>query len=316
MGTLGCARSSNVALLKYMAISPDGEDLLAVPQTSPGGFTAFARNTSSGALTRRPSPDGCLTPDGSGGCRASTAVNFFGHITFAGNGLFYGGFLGGSRISLFKRDFYPVCQNRSATSRRNAAVAIPLTCSDRNGDAITRAIVTGPAAGTLGAINQGSGTVFYNPFRRFSGTDHFTYRGVAAGLAGPPATISVTVPAGPKPKPRRIRGVTLSYLFSAFSDHTVLTKLAVAGVPKRSTVRVVCKCGGKARTFTKKRARGTVKLKRFVGLRLPLGSALTVTVTKAHTIGAAKVMRIRSRAAPKVSTRCLKPGSRKLRKRC
>jgi len=139
---------------------------------------------------------------------------------------------------------------------------------------------------------------------------------VAAGLFGPPATISVTVPAGPKPKPKRIRGVTLTFLFAAFTDHTVLTNLALKGVPKRSTVRAVCKCGGKARTFKKKRARGTVNLKRFVNVSLPVGSRLTVTVTKAHTIGIAKVLRVRSRAAPKVSTRCLKPGSSKLRKRC
>lgn len=315
-GTLGCAPSSNVAGLKYMAISPDGEDLLAVPQTTPGGFTAFARDASSGALTRRPSPDGCVTQDGSGGCLASTAVNFFGHIAFAGNGLIYASFLGGSRVSLFKRDFYPVCENRSMATKRNSAVSIPLACSDRNGDAITRAIVTAPTAGTLGAINQAAATVFYNPFRRFSGTDHFTYRGVAAGLAGPPATVAVTVPKGPKPKPKRIRGVTLAFGFAAFTDHTVFTKLAVKSVPRRSTVRVVCKCGGKARTFKKKRARGTVNLKRFVNVRLPVGSRLSVTVTKSHTIGTAKLMRIRSRAAPKVSTRCLKPGSSKLRKRC
>ena len=37
----------------YMAASPDGEDILAVPQGSPGGFTAFARNAETGALARR-----------------------------------------------------------------------------------------------------------------------------------------------------------------------------------------------------------------------------------------------------------------------
>jgi len=51
-------------------------------------------------------------------------------------------------------------------------------------------------------------------------------------------------------------------------------------------------------------------------MNLPVGSRLTVTVTKSHTIGTAKLLRIRSRAAPKVSTRCLRPGSSKLRKRC
>ncbi len=324
-GTLGCGESSNITDLSYMAISPDGEDLVVANSGAPKGLTAFARNVSSGGIVRRPGPDGCISPDGAGAdngatvpgaCRADARVGRHGHVRFFGNSQIYAGFFDEGRITVLKRDFYPTCQNGSVTVRRGAATAIPLTCRDRNGDAVTRVIAQAPTAGTLGAVNQATGSVFYNPFRTFSGVDRFTYRGVAAGLAGPSATVSVTVPAGPKPKPKRIRGVTLAFGFAAFTDHTVLTKLAVKGVPRRSTVRVVCKCGGKARTFKKKRARGTVNLKRFVNVRLPVGSRLTVTVTKAHTVGTAKLLRIRSRAAPKVTTRCLKPGSSKLRKRC
>ncbi len=325
-GTLGCANSSNITDLAYLAVSPDGEDLVVVNSGPPKGLTAFARNATTGALVRRPGPDGCISPDGAaadnmatipGACRADPRVGRHGHVRFVGNNQIYAGFFDEGRIVALKRDFYPTCVNGSVTVRRAVATAIPLRCSDRNGDVVTRQITQAPTAGTLGAVNQGNGSVFYSPFRTFSGVDRFSYRGVAAGLFGAPATISVTVPAGPKPKPRRIRGVTLAYLFAAFSDHTVLTKFAVKGVPKRSTVRVVCRCGGgKARTFKKKRAHGTVKLKRFVNLRLPVGSRITVTVTKAHTIGAAKRLQIRSRAAPKVTTRCLKPGSSTLRKRC
>ena len=324
-GTLGCGNSSNITDLAYLAVSPDGEDLVVVNSGPPKGVTAFARNPSTGAIVRRPGQDGCISPDGSGAdngatvpgaCRADARVGRHGHIRFFGNSLIYAGFFDEGRIVALKRDFYPTCQNDSVTVRRGAATAIPLTCSDRNGDPVTRVISQAPTAGTLGAVNQATGSVFYNPFRTFSGVDRFTYRGVAAALDGPPATISVTVPAGPKPKPKRIRGVTLAFGFAAFTDHTALTKLAVKGVPRRSTVRAVCKCGGKARTFKKKRARGTVNLKRFVNVRLPVGSRLTVTVTKSHTIGTAKLLRIRSRAAPKVSTRCLKPGSSRLRKRC
>ena len=41
-----------------------------------------------------------------------------------------------------------------------------------------------------------------------------------------------------------------------------------------------------------------------------------MTITKRGVVGAAKVVTIRPRKAPKIVSRCLKPGSQKLRKRC
>jgi DNA-binding beta-propeller fold protein YncE len=323
-GTLGCARSSNITDLAYMAVSPDNADLVVVHSGPPKGLTGFARNQATGALVRRPGFDGCISPDGADAengasvpdaCRADARVGTHGHVHFFGDGQMYAGFFDEGRIALIKRDFYAVCDSRTVSARHGAATAVPLTCSDRNGDVVTRVIVQLPGAGTLGAVDR-NGNVFYSPLASFAGTDHFAYSGISAGLQGPVATVAVTVPRGPKPKPKRIRGITLAYTFDAFTDHTVLTTLAVKGVPRRSTVRVVCRCGGKARTFKKKHARGTVKLKRFVGRSLPAGSHLAITVTKPHTIGAAKLMTIRRHAAPKVATRCLKPGSKKLRTRC
>jgi hypothetical protein len=324
-GTLGCSNSSNITDLAYMAVSPDGQDLEVVHSGSPSGLTAFARNAATGALVRRPGLDGCVTPNGAGAdhgasipgaCRADPRVGTHGHVHFFGNGLIYAGFFDEGRIVVVKRDFYALCANRTVSGRHGAVTPIPLSCSDRNGDPVARVITQLPTAGTLGAVNQGNGSVFYNPFPKFSGTDHFTYSGVSAGMQGPVATVAVTVPRGPKPKPKRIRGISLVYTFDAFSDHTVLTKLAVTGVPRRGTVRVACRCGGKTRTFKKKHARGSVSLKRFVGVRLPVHSRLTLTVTKPRMIGAAKVMTIRSRTGPKVVSRCLRPGSQKLRRRC
>ena len=161
---------------------------------APKGLTAFARNASTGGIVRRPGPDGCISPDGSGAdngatvpgaCRADARVGRHGHVRFFGNSQIYAGFFDEGRITVLKRDFYPTCQNGSVTVRRGAATAIPLTCSDRNGDPVTRVIAQAPTAGTLGAVNQATGSVFYNPFRTFSGVDRFTYRGLAAGLDGP-----------------------------------------------------------------------------------------------------------------------------------
>jgi hypothetical protein len=328
-GTLGCANSSNVSNVGYMAVSPDGQDVVAVPQGGAGGFAAFARNAQTGALSRRPGRDGCLTPDGKGfdngaavadACRAASGMSFFGHIRFFGNGLIYVGFFGGDRIAVVKRDFYPVCRGRSVTVRRNRAKRLPLACSDRNGDVIARAILQPPGAGTLGAINQAGGNVIYSPFNGFTGTDSFSFRATAGGLTSAPAAIDITVA---KRRAKGIRGVSLSYAYLSFSDHTQLTKLALKKVPRGSTVRAVCtlkgrRCAGKAGTpFRKKRARGTISLaKRFVGVDLKVGSRIVVTVTKKGLVGAANVVTIRPRKAPKIVSRCLKPGSKKLRKRC
>jgi DNA-binding beta-propeller fold protein YncE len=328
-GTLGCANSSNTSNLVYMAASPDGQDVVAVPQGAPAGLTAFARNATSGALTRRPGADGCITPDGrgldngvftAGACRADARVGQFGQVRFRGDGTLLAGFFSTDRIVDIKRDFFPVCQSRAVTVRRNTAQAIPLTCSDRNGEPVARAIVQSPNAGTLGSINQGAGTVIYDPFSNFVGNDQFTFRATAGALTGAPASIAITIP-GRANRPRRIRA-GLAFTFNSFSDHTVLTKLVVRGVPRGGRVRAVCtfrgrRCGGKARRPLVKRGRGSVSLaSRFVGVDLRVGARITITVTKRGSIGAAKLMTIRSRKAPKIASRCLRPGSGKLRKRC
>jgi DNA-binding beta-propeller fold protein YncE len=327
-GTLGCANSSNVANLTYMAASPDGQDIVAVPQGSPGGLSAFARNGSTGALTRRPGRDGCITPDGSGfdngtgvagACRTDARVSFFGHVHFAGDAQILAGFFGGDRVVVIKRDFYALCQSRTIRVRRNRAKTIPLACADRNGDAITRSIIDQPNAGTLGAINQIAGTVVYDPFSNFSGSDRFTFHATSAGLTGPPAIVNIQFP---KPKPTKIRGVALAFTFSAFSDHTVLGTLVVKGVPRRGKVRAVCtlhghRCAGKAGKRFSKRGRGSVSLsRRYAGVDLKVGSRIAIALTKRGKIGVGKLFTIRSRKAPRVVSRCLRPGSNKLRKRC
>jgi 6-phosphogluconolactonase (cycloisomerase 2 family) len=318
-GSLGCAKSANASNLTYMAASPDGQDVLAVPQGGSGGFTAFARNRTSGALVRRPGRDGCISPDGSGVCRADARVNFFGHIHFVGDSQILAAYLGGDRVVTLKRDFYPLCTSRTITVKRNRAQTIPLTCADRNGDAITRSIIDQPNAGTLGAINQAAGTVVYDPFSNFAGADRFTFLARSGDLTGPPAIVNIRVPG---PKPTKIRGVALAFTFSAFSDHTVLGKLVIKGVPRGGRVRAVCtfhghRCAGKAGKKFSKRGRGSVSLnRRYAGVDLKVGSTIAIAVTKRGKIGVGKLFTIRSRKAPLIRSRCLRPGSNKLRKRC
>jgi Big-like domain-containing protein len=330
LGNLGCTNGFNVAGTDYTAVSPDGLDLILNHSTADGGLSIVPR-TSTGNLVRRSDVDSCITRDGrafdqgvfvSGRCRVSAAVAAEGHVKFFGNQHIYAGGWPDGRITAFKRDYYPVCTSRSVTVPRNTATAIPLTCSDRNGDAITRTIVQTPAAGTLGSINQASGNVFYDPFSNFAGSDRFTFRGTAAGLVSAPATIAVTVPRPPRKPPKPVK-VEVGFRYLGYSDKTVFKKLQVKKVPRGARLRATCafrghKCPGKAaRAFTKKRARGTVSLaSRFVDVELPIGAKITIVVTKPRAIGAVKILTMRPRLEPKVTTRCLRPGAKKPKKRC
>jgi hypothetical protein len=59
-----------------------------------------------------------------------------------------------------------------------AGTPVDITFNGQDGDAnadLTASIVSQPANGQLGAIDQSSGSVTYTPNPDFSGTDQFTY---------------------------------------------------------------------------------------------------------------------------------------------
>jgi hypothetical protein len=146
------------------------------------------------------SSDGSLADNGTtvpDACVAVTGFSGWGHPRFVGDGqLWMTGYNAGTAF-LFKRDLLPTCADGSVSVPYNTSVAVPLSCADRNGDPVTLEIARAPVSGTVGAIDAANGRVFYNPFAGFSGADAFQYRGVAAGQAGPPATVAVAVQAGP-----------------------------------------------------------------------------------------------------------------------
>jgi hypothetical protein len=76
-------------------------------------------------------------------------------------------------------------------------------------------------------------------------------------------------------------------------------------VPRGATVRVSCaRCPGTARApYARRGAAGTVRLKRYTGLRLKPGTTITVTVTRPGSIRAVKRLEIRRAKAPRVTDR-------------
>jgi hypothetical protein len=84
----------------------------------------------------------------------------------------------------------PVANNQSLTTPEDTPLAITLTGSDPDGNAITFSIVSGPSNGTL----SGSGAnVTYTPNANYNGPDSFTFKVNDGSMDSSPATISITV---------------------------------------------------------------------------------------------------------------------------
>jgi hypothetical protein len=90
----------------------------------------------------------------------------------------------------------PVANPQSVATQQNTAVAITLSGSDVDGDTLTYAIATPPAAGSLsGAVPA----ITYTPNSGYVGSDSFTFIVSDGTLTSAPATIGITInPAGPK----------------------------------------------------------------------------------------------------------------------
>jgi hypothetical protein len=205
LGDGGCAAARMVHNLTYLALSPDGEDLVADVDGTPGGIVMLSRD-GAGDLSQRAS-EICVSTNGQAsdngsvlsGCVSNPQINANGHIVFADANVFHVGVYAASpagALLTFKRDFPPVCPaSQAIATERDTSAAVGFGCTDRNGDAMTFAIVGAPVAGTLGAIDQAAGRVFYNPFGGFTGADSFKFRAFSTVNASADSTVSLNVTA-------------------------------------------------------------------------------------------------------------------------
>ena len=87
----------------------------------------------------------------------------------------------------------PVADDQSVNTNKNAAVDISLTGSDVDGDALTFAIVSGPANGTL----SGSGaSLAYTPDNNYTGPDSFSFNADDSNGGSNQAIVSLNVKKG------------------------------------------------------------------------------------------------------------------------
>jgi hypothetical protein len=94
----------------------------------------------------------------------------------------------------------PVASNVTDSTNEDTAKVVTLAASDVDGDALTFAIVTGPANGTLGSIGAPdcvggvcTATVTYTPDPDSSGPDLFDYKANDGSVDSNTATVSLTV---------------------------------------------------------------------------------------------------------------------------
>ncbi len=86
----------------------------------------------------------------------------------------------------------PVANGQSVTTAEDTSKAITLTATDAETNALTYAIVAGPAHGSLSGTAP---SVTYNPAANYFGSDSFTFRASDGSLTSNVATVSITVTA-------------------------------------------------------------------------------------------------------------------------
>jgi hypothetical protein len=191
----GCQPGRVVNDATSLAVSPDGDSLYVATGT-PAGVAVFDRESRSGRLTQKAGQAGCLGP--LNGCAAGAGMDrAMGVAVSPDGGNVYVAANDDDDVVALKREALPVCRDVRAAVFAAAARSVALSCSDANGDPLALTIVTPPAHGTLGAVDQAPGSVAYTPAPGFSGLDSFRYRATAAGSDSNIATAILDVlPAG------------------------------------------------------------------------------------------------------------------------
>ena len=143
------------------------------------------------------------------------------------------------------------------------------------------------------------------------GAHQFTVN--AADNAGntPAATTAYTI------RPRSAPAVTMPFSYLRFIPKTALSFLQIRGIPKGSTLTVVCKgkrCPVKKR-FRQRNPKKNVTLKRFFPKAYPPGTQLEARVTKLGSVTTIRRVFFRKNKRPTSAKFCLAPGAKKP-KRC
>ena len=168
--------------VRSVAVSADGASVYAA-SVERDAVTHLARDPSTGALSFA----ACFTAGAfpATGCTDLSAttngLEQARSVAVSADGTsVYVAAVGAAAVAHFRRQVAPVCTNTVTAVPHNEAMTVPLSCSDANGDPITRSIASGPSHGILGPVDQTAGTVSYTPNPGYTGPDSFTFRAADA----------------------------------------------------------------------------------------------------------------------------------------
>jgi hypothetical protein len=202
-GASTCATAREVGSVYGGVVSPDGASLYVSDNddAGSGGVAIFALDQTTGVATQMPGLAGCISGDGSSDGTAAECTN--GRALSSGYGMTISPDghsvyqatedTSNAGLAIYARETGPVCQTTHAATAINDAVSVTLNCADADGDAVTRAITSGPSHGRLSAINNATGTVTYTPAHGFKGADAFTFNATDGVNASAAVAASITV---------------------------------------------------------------------------------------------------------------------------
>jgi len=156
-----------------------------------------------------------------------------------------------------------------------------------------------------------------------AGTKTFTVEAAdnAGNTARRTSTYTVVAPPPPPPPPPELKTPAVAIAFDLLQDPTrvsLFKQVVLENIARGSKVVVRCltksgkRCTGRLRKgFTKRNARGTLRLKPFERKRYPVGFRVDATITNPAFKTQFKTLVMRRNAKPNILTRCATPPSKK-----
>jgi hypothetical protein len=175
-------------------------------------------------------------------------------------------------VAEFQRNRAPGCSNSSAKVVAGQKVAVPLTCTELDGDPMTRSLVSSPGKGRLGSIDQAAGTVAYTAPLSFSGKQSFGFAASDGGAQSATATATITVAAvrasGLRISPKTLRPTSKGGSVARRAGATVSFKLSGVSAVRFKVQRPLAgrRVGKRCRAVTPKN-RSKHRCTRYASLR-------------------------------------------------
>jgi sugar lactone lactonase YvrE len=196
-----CRSARELAGVNGVAVSGDGLSLY-VSASSAFAVDAFDRGETDGSLFQNGGngAGGCLqrASQNTGWCVSGQGLANPQAVWLSPDGLnVYASAFSGRSVVEVQRSRRPSCADASASA--SDPVTVPLTCTDENGDPLTRVVFVGPDHGTVGPVDDAAGTVVYTPAPGYSGPDAFKFVGFDGRNESNVATVTLDVTAAPPP---------------------------------------------------------------------------------------------------------------------